>query len=457
MLLTALALLLLLSYSTNASSKSIQIYKRSSSRSDVWSFAIRQHDKLLSRYRPKEFIQRLAKRDKFIKRSGTGVNSQALSNLQQDSEYFGSLAVGTPSTSYFVVFDTGSSDFWLAAPGCSTCISSTSTFSLSQSSTTKTSNSPFQVTYGSGQVAGRLISDTITLANYSATNQVFASVDQVSDGLVIEPVSGLMGLGFGSIAQSGATPFWQNAGIPTFSFALTRYDDSSSNADVNPGGFITVGGTNSNYFTGSINFISLLSQSYWLIPLDGLSVNGQLISGSASNNCAIDTGTTLIGAPPAVVQAAYAQITGASQGPAQSGVSGYWQYPCSAKPTVALTFGGISYTISPADFNIGQVSGQRVSLSNSMCLGALFETPQSNASPNWIVGDTFLKNVYSVFQSSPPAVGFATLSTSVQSSNQEASTSTTGSQSTESLATALSHRNGISIIISAFVVAMMIV
>ncbi|KAJ3490948.1 hypothetical protein NLJ89_g11387 [Agrocybe chaxingu] len=53
---------------------------------------------------------------------------------------------------------------------------------------------------------------------------------------------------------------------------------------------------------------------------------------------------------------------------------------------------------------------------SSQCVGAIFDlTLGSNivsgsGNPSWVVGDTFLKNVYSVFRATPPSVGFAELS-----------------------------------------------
>ena len=50
-------------------------------------------------------------------------------------------------------------------------------------------------------------------------------------------------------------------------------------------------------------------------------------------------------------------------------------------------------------------------VSESTCVGGFFALDTSGTSaPAWIVGDTFLKNVYSVFRASPPSVGFAQLS-----------------------------------------------
>lgn len=60
--------------------------------------------------------------------------------------------------------------------------------------------------------------------------------------------------------------------------------------------------------------------------------------------------------------------------------------------------------------NLGQIGG---SGSTSMCAGGIFDigstVGNTQGIPAWIVGDTFLKNVYSVFQANPPAVGFALL------------------------------------------------
>jgi cathepsin D len=72
----------------------------------------------------------------------------------------------------------------------------------------------------------------------------------------------------------------------------------------------------------------------------------------------------------------------------------------------------------------------RISTGSSTCAGAIFDlTAGSNigeggGNPNWIVGDTFLKNVYSVFRSQPAAIGFAELSKAAGGSSGECCNST---------------------------------
>jgi cathepsin D len=54
-------------------------------------------------------------------------------------------------------------------------------------------------------------------------------------------------------------------------------------------------------------------------------------------------------------------------------------------------------------------------VSGSQCVGAIFSYSGSSDGPGWIIGDTFLKNVYSVFRANPASVGFAALAPNVQS------------------------------------------
>jgi hypothetical protein len=63
-------------------------------------------------------------------------------------------------------------------------------------------NSSFSIQYGSGSAAGTLAQDVVTLAGYSVASQTFAQCDDVSDGLVAQEVSGIMGLGFQALAFS---------------------------------------------------------------------------------------------------------------------------------------------------------------------------------------------------------------------------------------------------------------
>ena len=197
-----------------------------------------------------------------------------------------------------VILDTGSADLWVTSINCQTCTSSIPLFNPSQSTTYKSSTAggPVEIQYGSGQVSGLLSADTVNMAGFTVNQQIFreyllsplkrsedtekiymsVAVDQTSDGLLDAPVSGIMGLGFQTIASTNAVPWWQallNANdfsSPMFAFWITRFGDVPNASAEEPGGVLTLGGTNSSLFQGSIDYVDMPSgatPSFWLLSL----------------------------------------------------------------------------------------------------------------------------------------------------------------------------------------------
>jgi cathepsin D len=70
---------------------------------------------------------------------------------------------------------------------------------------------------------------------------------------------------------------------------------------------------NTTSYIPPINYVNVPSglQSYWLIPMDGVQLNGTYaVPNVGTPNVAIDTGTTLVGGPPSVVAGLYSMISG---------------------------------------------------------------------------------------------------------------------------------------------------
>ncbi|THH29282.1 hypothetical protein EUX98_g4900 [Antrodiella citrinella] len=345
------------------------------------------------------------------------VGMNLLTDQQFDSSYFGSIAVGTPPISYNVILDTGSADLWIAASSNQTSTSGKESIPLynpTGSSSSTGSSTPFSVTYGSGSVAGVLGSDKVQFAGFEVANQEFGLVNEATPQLLSTPVSGLMGMAFQSIASSGATPLWQtivNGGsldAPLMAFHLTRMINASQATDLEFGGTFTFGAVNNTLFQGDIDYQDSPSGApgYWILDLADITSQGQTISVPTGDAAwaAIDTGTTGIAGPTSVLTELYATIPGSQ--PLQ-GSTGFWSIPCDTDFTVSMRFGSSnnSWSISPADFRLQQ-------LDETTCVGAFFALPTSSSgrTPTWIVGDTFLKNVYTVFRATPLSVGFAPLS-----------------------------------------------
>ncbi|KAE9403076.1 acid protease [Gymnopus androsaceus JB14] len=397
-----------------------------------------------------------------LNRLGRRASSAGISiiNQDQDASYFGTISIGTPGQSMDVILDTGSSDLWVAGTGCSSCASGTPTFDSSKSSSFKQSSSSSsssghnggetEIQYGSGAVEGNLAQDTVSLGGFSVSSQTFLVATGVTQELLDGPVSGIMGLAFESISSTNSVPFWQalvNAGdlsAPEMSFWLTRTADESGGSSVNgdtevPGGVFTLGGTNTSLFSGDIEFNNVQgTPSFWMLNLSALTVQSQTVSlGSSSQLTAIDTGTTLIGGPTDAVQAFWASVQGSA---AVQQEEGFFSFPCSTSLNTTISFGGTAWPISAADMNLGPVSQ-----GSSDCLGGIFDLslgsniPEGSGNPTWVVGDVFLKNVYTVFRgttssssgasSGTPAVGFAQLSSAAGGSGTVPSSSASATSS----------------------------
>lgn len=341
-----------------------------------------------------------------------------ITNQGSDTSYFGVVNIGTPSQSFDVVLDTGSSDLWVAANNCQSCPSGTPEFDPSKSTSLQSSTTNLELHYGSGAVAGTLAADTVSMGPYTIQQQTFVVVDQITSGLIDGSLAGIMGLAFESISNTQATPFWQallnnnQFQSPEMSFWITRFLNDASATDEEPGGVLTLGGTNSTLFTGDIdfqNFPSGTQASFWLQTVTAVTVNGKSVTIPTGNSAlaAIDTGTTLIGGPSAAVASIWAAVPGSRALTGQ--MAGFFGFPCTTDVEISMSFGGKSWPISINDMNLGTVG-------SGLCAGGIFDISQGtdittgSGTPNWIVGDTFLKNVYSVFRANPPSVGFAELS-----------------------------------------------
>ncbi|WVO15347.1 hypothetical protein L204_103003 [Cryptococcus depauperatus] len=336
-------------------------------------------------------LEEMAKRDLKGRTTGT-VN---LVDVSLDASYCGQVTIGSQNSQFLVIMDTGSSDLF------------------------KTSNTPFKISYGSGDAEGYIGNDDVKMAGFTVTGQTFAVVTETSADILKAPLSGLMGLAFDKIASSGSKPWWQTLvesgswDSPEMGVFMKRYrGDNSATKIEQDGGAIIFGGLDTSKYDGGLNYVSIADsdRDYWRIPLEGMSVQGNRIDVSSSfggnPQCAIDTGTTLIGVPFATAESIYSQIPGAEALPSSIlGASGYYQYPCDTNVTVKLQFGGQQYTISKADMNLGSFTTD-----TSMCTGAFFVQQLSSRSPvQWIVGASFLKNVYTSFRYNPAAIGFAAL------------------------------------------------
>ncbi|OSX65551.1 hypothetical protein POSPLADRAFT_1054288 [Postia placenta MAD-698-R-SB12] len=309
---------------------------------------------------------------------------------QQSEEWTGTVAIG--SQSFIIDFDTGSSDLWVPSSDCSSC-QTQDTYDPSSSSSSEEQSGTFAISYGDGSTAsGPIYKDHVeSVAGVSVTGQTFSAVTSESGDLVGGPFDGLMGMAWPALSELNADPFFWTAisqGVVSegvFGFYLSDSDSE-----------LYLGGTNSSLYTGDLEYHDLVSSAgFWTIGGASAIVNGQTVNSDFET--IIDSGTTLMYGPTDAVAKFYSGINGA-----QSLGSGLYGIPCDSFPTVAISWGGSTFTISPNAFNLGNAG-------DGLCYAALGGENFGFGDNVWLLGDTLMQSVYTAFSVDKYAVGFANL------------------------------------------------
>ncbi|KAF5382834.1 hypothetical protein D9757_007336 [Collybiopsis confluens] len=311
------------------------------------------------------------------------------------SLWAGSISIGTPPQNFLIDFDTGSSDLWVPSSSCtdSNCVSK-NMYNASQSSTSAIQPGTFSLEYeDNSAVSGPIYKDTVTIAGVTAINQTFSPVTSLSSNFGGNR-DGILGMAFISISNMSANPFFVTAGIQgafqTNEFAFYLASSGSE---------LDLGGVNPARYSGSIEFHDINpSTGLWLISGGSISRGGTVVS--SGFDTIIDSGTTLTLGPQAVIDQFYSNIPGA----AYDSKTGYYSFPCSVnvpQSEFSFSWGGKSFAIQ--NFSIGSTDG------GSTCVGALSRTNPNFPANVWLLGDSFMRNVYTVFSLDRNAVGFANL------------------------------------------------
>ncbi|KAI0355632.1 acid protease [Trametes cingulata] len=321
--------------------------------------------------------------------------AEPLSDEGGDQYWAGNIAIGTPGKNFFIDFDTGSADLWVPSINCtSSYCSNKEKYDPAASSTDARKSGTFSIQYGDGSmVSGPVYTDTVSVAGVTVKNQYFSPVSTLSSSFGEGAMDGILGMAFPALSRLRQSPFFNTAKTQgavkngVFAFKL-----ASSGSE------LYLGGTDTSLYSGSIEYHSVTGSGFWQIP------NAKLYLGSKTLQSGfqtiIDSGTTIIYGPPNQVAAFYKNIPGSKLYDQQTGL---YSFPCSSVPSnVAFSWGGKKWTISAANFNFGRVS-------STQCIGAIAGQDLGLGSNTWLLGDSFMKNVYSVFSFDKNSVGFATL------------------------------------------------
>ncbi|KAI9750169.1 MAG: hypothetical protein M4579_006580 [Chaenotheca gracillima] len=325
-------------------------------------------------------------------------------DIQNDSEYLAQVDIGTPAQTLSLDFDTGSADLWVWStelPSSTTSQSSGHTiFDSSKSSTFKATNSTWQISYGDGSSAsGNVGTDNVTIGGLVVKKQAVELAQKLSSEFASGAGDGLLGLAFGSIntvqpqpVQTPVENMISQSDIPSDMELFTANLGSWRDADEPDKGasFYTFGYIDQDVVSASGQDIYYTpidnSQGFWMFDSASASVNGKSISRSG-NTAIADTGTTLALIDDETCEAIYNAIPGATYDDTQQG----YVFPANTSaddlPVVTFAVGGKQFAVMKEDLGFADAGN-----------GNVYGGIQSRGDMTFdILGDTFLKGIYAIF------------------------------------------------------------
>jgi len=266
---------------------------------------------------------------------------------------------------------------------------------------------------GAGWSAGYQIDTDATYAPYTVvvggvtvTGQTFAeATGEPGIAFDLSKFDGILGMAFERISADGVIPVFYNMisqnliPEPLFSVWLSKNPQGTN------GGELILGGIDSSLYNGSINYVPLISETYWAFSMGDVRLGNTSLDfcGSSGCNAIADTGTSLIAGPTKLIAELNRKLG------AINIIAGEAIFPnCNnifKLPNVTFQIGNKKFDLTPKDYVVQSENADGSGTCISGFLG--IEIPEP-VGPLWILGDVFISTYYTVFDFGKERVGFAT-------------------------------------------------
>ncbi|KAL9617998.1 MAG: hypothetical protein Q9160_007246 [Pyrenula sp. 1 TL-2023] len=354
-------------------------------------------------------------------------SSMAIDEDGQDYSYFSIIQFGSSKKPIYMLLDSGAANTWLMGTDCSSDPCRThNTFGKTDSKTLQISDKTWDVTYGTGQVSGDVATDTIAFAGFTLDDFGFGTATNASKEFKSYVMDGILGLGRAKSNEMGTQTVMDALEDKKLLKSNILGVHLQRNSDKVHDGVITFGDVDKQYFDGDLSYTKTISDDgLWEIPADGAGVGDKKASFPAGITAIIDTGTSYVLMPPDDAAALHTLIPGSKK----SGET--YTVPCDTKAPAQFTLSGVAYDVSPADYVTSPDS-------NGNCRSNIVGH-QAFGPHTWLLGDVFLKNVYTVFDYDQNRVGFG-----VKKAGSSTSTSTSSPSSSDSSSTSAAAKPSVS-------------
>ena len=298
---------------------------------------------------------------------------------------------GSSGKELHLLIDTGAANTWVMSSNCTAAACGLhNTFGASDSTTLAVTDASWNVTYGTGTVSGLIVNDTISLAGISLPFS-FGVASEVSDDFLSYPMDGILGL-------ARLAPDELN--VPTLMDALKREQKLKSSLvgislqlqyDKSNDGEISFGDWDRSKVDGDITWVNTLSKTgIWEVAVDDAGVENKFAE-FTGRSAIIDTGSSFVLLPPDDAKKLHALFPGVRQ------TGGTYELPCASTAQIQFTFGGVPFNMSSKDYVGNRTTGD-------FCFSNI-QGRQTFGPDQWLMGDAFLKSVYSIFDFDQSRIG----------------------------------------------------
>lgn len=293
--------------------------------------------------------------------------------------FYGSVGVGTPKQTINFIFDSGSSNLWVANPAGRThsCPGSTErVYDHTLSSSYHRMGLPFAIRYGTGGVTGFFSKDDISLDDsHVVKGFIFGEANNTdpmkAGGFCDASYSGILGMGWPEIAQGGVPTLMEQA------ISQNVFTDHSFSFYLGPGSpELVLGGTDPSHYSGTLKTVAVNKEGYWQAAGGGATINGAAVNDGGAD-FVVDSGTSIVVVPSSAFTDIKSKL-GLQE------LQGKLFGDCSLfNKNMVLTFGGQTFTVNLRDWVLREVQG--------LCLMGIQSIDNLNL---WILGFPFMKHYY---------------------------------------------------------------